>query len=354
MIKEYEKRVEGTFVNEQTLANLTRDYEMSQRNYQGLLDKRLNARISENLEKKQKGEQFRIIDPANLPHKPFKPDRPKIILLGSLLSAGLGIGLILVKEYLSPSYRKPEDFQGTIDLPILGTISKDWVAQRKSRLLITMEEPDSVITEQYRSLYSRMSQLINAHKGEAQTVFAITSSVKHEGKTVISLNLALTAARDFGKKTLLIEGDLKDPMISKYLKSESQGGFIDSILNNSEIQSGTVTFGHDNLSILPAGKRIRNSASILSSQQMKDIISLLKERYDLILIDSPPILSLPDMSIIERLVDGVILVVRAERTPRDAPITAITSLATNRLVGIVLNDTRLPSRRHYRYHYTNA
>ena len=98
-IKEHEKRVEATFPNEQTLLNLTRDYDISQHNYQMLLEKHLNAKISENLEKKQKGEQFRVLDPANIPQKPYKPDRRKIIVLGVLLSGSVGIGLIFFKEY---------------------------------------------------------------------------------------------------------------------------------------------------------------------------------------------------------------------------------------------------------------
>jgi succinoglycan biosynthesis transport protein ExoP len=84
LIKDYEGKVEKTFANEQHLLDLTRDYEMSRQNYQALLQKRLNARVSENLEKRQKAEQFRIIDPAKVPEKPFKPDRIRIVLLGSL------------------------------------------------------------------------------------------------------------------------------------------------------------------------------------------------------------------------------------------------------------------------------
>lgn len=151
-IKLYEKRVEDTFPNEQMLLNLARDYETSQRNYQGLLDKRLHAKIAENLEKRQKGEQFRILDPANLPQQPYQPDRRKIILLGSLLSAGLGVGAILIKEYLTPSFRSPEDFHGTVALPILATIPSSQLVQTKDRPLLILQEPDSYIAEQYRIL----------------------------------------------------------------------------------------------------------------------------------------------------------------------------------------------------------
>lgn len=350
-IKEYEMRVETTFNNEQTLLNLTRDYETSQRNYQALLDKRLNAKISENLEKRQKGEQFRILDPANLPQKPYKPDRRKIILLGSLLSAAMGVGGILLQEFLRPSFRKPEDFNGTIDLPVLAAIPSNKLVQSKNHGLTTLQEPYSFMVEQYRLLYTKISQLTT---GKPHTVFAISSAIQEEGKTVTALNLALVMARDFGKKTLVIEGDLKNPKISGYLQPRPQTDLVDILFKKSDVQSGLLTFGHDNLSVLPMLKSIKNSSGILSSQEMVNLLSTLKEHYDFIIVDSPPILSLPDMNILEQLVDGIILVVRAEKTPRAAVLEAINSLLTEKLVGIVLNDVNQPLAWYRRYSYGKA
>jgi uncharacterized protein involved in exopolysaccharide biosynthesis len=129
-IKEHEKRVDATFTNQQKLVGLTRDYEISQRSYERLLDKRLNAKISEDLEKARKGEQFRVVDPANLPLKPFTPNRPLIILFGTLLGGGLGGGIIFLIEYLSPSFSKPEDFQGTGNLSVLATVLRNKISRR--------------------------------------------------------------------------------------------------------------------------------------------------------------------------------------------------------------------------------
>jgi polysaccharide biosynthesis transport protein len=345
-IKEHEKRVEATFPNEQTLLNLTRDYDISQHNYQMLLEKHLNAKISENLEKKQKGEQFRVLDPANIPQKPYKPDRRKIIVLGVLLSGSLGIGLIFFKEYVRPSYRKAEDFHGTIDVPVLGTIPRNNIAQGRHRPLITLQEPDSLITEQYRILYTKISQLT---KGTPQTIFAISSSIKGEGKTITSLNLALVMARDFGKKILLIEGDLKNPAIARNLQLKPQIDMIDILFKKADFQSTILTFAVENLSVLPLIKSVKNSSSVLSSQELNILISILKEKYDFILIDCPPILSLPDMNIIEKLVDGILFVVRAERTPRDAVKTALNSLGSDKIVGVILNDAKQVSSQYYHY-----
>lgn len=121
-IKGYEKRVEETPAHEQKLADISRDYDMSLKNYQSLLEKKLSARLAENMEKRQKGERFRIIDPANLPEKPYKPDRFRIILMGMMAGLGAGMGLVFFFESMNPAFRKPEDLLGVISQPLLATI----------------------------------------------------------------------------------------------------------------------------------------------------------------------------------------------------------------------------------------
>ncbi len=121
-IRFYEKRVEDTPANEQRLAALERDYDISLDNYKTLLEKRLMARVAENLEKRQKGERFRVIDPANLPQRPFRPDRQGIVLMGLFFGLGLGAGLAFLLEFLNPAFRKPEDFQDVIPLPVISVI----------------------------------------------------------------------------------------------------------------------------------------------------------------------------------------------------------------------------------------
>lgn len=121
-IRVYQKRVEETPASEQMIADIERDYQTSQRNYQALLEKKLSARLAENMEKRQKGERFKVIDPANLPEKPFKPDRIKVALGGSAVGLGLGVGLVYLLEFLNPAFRKPDDFIGVLDKPILAVI----------------------------------------------------------------------------------------------------------------------------------------------------------------------------------------------------------------------------------------
>lgn len=121
-IKEYERRVEQAPMREQQLMVLVRDYENTQKNYQSLLDKKLNAKISENLEKRQKGELFRILDPAEVPTKPIKPNRLKISLLGLMLGLGMGVGLVFMIEQLDTSFHRQEDLEQATGLVVLATI----------------------------------------------------------------------------------------------------------------------------------------------------------------------------------------------------------------------------------------
>jgi len=121
-IKIFERRVEEAPANEQKFADLRRDYDISLANYQALLGKKLSANLAENLEKRQKGERFTVLDPANLPEKPYKPKKLIIALIGVGVGGGLGIGLVLFLEFISPVFRKPEDFEDVVQLKVLTTI----------------------------------------------------------------------------------------------------------------------------------------------------------------------------------------------------------------------------------------
>jgi len=350
-IKEYERRVEATFANEQMLSSLTRDYDMARGSYSKLLEKTLNAKSSETLERLWKAERFKVLDPANLPGTPYKPDRMKIILIGTVCGVGLGAGLVLLREYRHSSFRKPEDLDGIVDVPTLVTIPR----HRRDRISVpqlrALHEPASIMTEQYRILFAKINQLT---KGEEHPIIAISSPIQGEGKTVTALNLAIVAARDFGKKTLLIEGDFKNPRLSRSINAKLHVGLSDILLDKSDLHSTLLVSGHGKLSVLPAGTSIQNSLTLLNSPRLKELLGTLKEIYDIILIDSPPILPLPDMHIFEELVDSIVLVVRAESTPKDALVMALDSLATDKLLGIILNDVKQPLGRYYRYDHKQA
>jgi polysaccharide chain length determinant protein (PEP-CTERM system associated) len=359
LIAGYERRIEQTHDNELKLFTLTRDYGISKNNYEALLAKKLSAKMSENLEKKQKGEQFKILDPADLPTYPYKPERLKITLTGSLVGLALGFGLAFCMENARAAFRKPEEVQGSVNFPVLVAIPHSAVTRTASHWrLVAMDEVDSYTTEQYRMLYVKMSDL---HTRHGHKVFAISSALPGEGKTITSMNLAVVMARDFGKKTLLLEGDLRNPTISRYLNLDLGSGLVDILSSKTSAEATfvpvaetLVPFADEHLAVLPAVKSTRNASGLLSSPRLRDLLSLLKSQYDFVLIDTPPILPLSDMQIFEEVVDGILLVVRAEQTPKAALQQAIQVLGTEKLAGIIFNDVQPQGMSPYTYAYGQA
>lgn len=131
-ISVYQKRVEETPASEQVMSDIERDYQTSQKNYQALLEKKLSAKLAENMEKRQKGERFRVIDPANVPEKPYSPDRNKVTLGGSAVGLGIGAALVYLLEFLNPAFRRPEDFNGVLNMPVLAIIPVFSTDQREA------------------------------------------------------------------------------------------------------------------------------------------------------------------------------------------------------------------------------
>lgn len=215
--------------------------------------------------------------------------------------------------------------------------------------LTVMNENDPMMTEQYRILYTRIEEILSS---SSYKCFAVTSAVKGEGKTFTSMNMAYLIAHEFKKKVLLIEGDFKNPSVSSYfLPGLPTTGLIDVVRGTAELNDSVLQVKNSNLYILPAGGRVKNSAEFLSSSRMYKILSTLKAEFDIIIIDSPPILSLADMNILSKLVDGVLMVVRAGETPKDIVLKAVNSLSSGKIIGVILNGAERSMKKYERYYY---
>jgi capsular exopolysaccharide synthesis family protein len=350
-----EEYVNATPANEEKLAELMRDHSIFLNNYQSLLEKKLHTKTSENLEKNQQSGQFRILEPANFPTAPSRPRRSLGVGIGAGVGGGLGVGLLLLLNYFHPVLSKPDDIYGAFGVPVLATIPRYHTDFGKDHRLLVLQEPDSFIAEQYRLLYTKMN---NFSTGNAHKIFAITSALPNEGKTVTTLNLAVVMAKDFGHKTLVLEGDFHRPSIPLYLTVDLQEGLVDILSSKSDLQltmvpvaNTLVPFADENLAVLPAIRSSQSSTSLLSSSRLRELFDVLREQYDFVLIDSPPILPLSDINIFEEVIDGIVMIVRAESTTRDTITKALDTVGTDKVLGIVLNDVRQASFVHYRYNY---
>jgi receptor protein-tyrosine kinase/non-specific protein-tyrosine kinase len=195
----------------------------------------------------------------------------------------------------------------------------------------------TIATEQYRLLRSKLSSLNGNH---SNNVIAITSARKGEGKSLTAVNLAIIMAEDQKKKILLIDGDMRKPSIHTFLNCKSEYGLIDLLAKKVDIESAIVPSGIKNLSLLLAGGQVERPSELISVSLLKEIIEKLRKRFDYIIIDSAPIIPFADMSILADVVDGILLVVMAEKTPKEMVLQALKSLNKENILGVVFNNSR--------------
>ncbi len=398
-IKEYQDRVERAPQREQEMTILVRDYENTRRNYEALLDKQLNARVSENLEKRQKGETFRILDPANLPEKPEKPDLMMIMLAGLAIGCAMGYGAAFSLEQWAPPFRRPEEIESILGLPVLATIPVLQSAYRTSPFkalplgaqlpdlsrsqsaspfsgatggskkatqkakrfwqfgggakgkpaqeetvaptvgfpmeynLVARWRPSSVVAEQYRVAATR---LVLLGRERRNTVMVVTSAVKGEGKSTTSINLAYVLARDLGKSTLIIDCDLKRPVLHTYASVGSEPGLAEVLRGENHLDACLHGMGELPLWILPAGSTEDKPVELGKVHLLTELLPQLRKRFEFIILDAPPILPLADMNVLASMADVMTLVVRAEVTRRDVVQKALASLKPTNQVGVVV------------------
>jgi len=194
-----------------------------------------------------------------------------------------------------------------------------------------------VITEQYRLLRSKLSSLNSNHNNK---VIALTSTQKGEGKSTTSVNLAIVMAKDTKKNVLLIDGDMRKPSIHTFFNYKVKYGLVDILLKRTNIGSAIVSSGIKNLTLLLGGEAVGNPSDLITSPLLRELIEILKTKFDYIIIDSPPIIPFADMNILADIVDSILLVVKAETTPKKMVLEALKSLNKENVIGVVLNDSR--------------
>ncbi|MBN1871777.1 MAG: CpsD/CapB family tyrosine-protein kinase [Candidatus Omnitrophica bacterium] len=218
--------------------------------------------------------------------------------------------------------------------------------------IVSFHDSTSPVGEQYKILRTNI-QTLKQTKGFK--TFAITSSVNGEGKTVTAINLAISMAHDLNTRSvLLIDADMRKSKVAKYLGLESSPGLSDVLKGGVGVDSTFVSPNIENLTIIPSGKMPKNPAELLGSRNMENLLRELKNRFDYIFIDTPPVMSLTDASILGPMTDGVIMIIQAGRTQRDIVKSAKSRLyqARTTTLGYVMThiEYHLP---HYLYRYVH-
>jgi capsular exopolysaccharide synthesis family protein len=346
-------------------ARLERDRTVSTETYLLMRQKLEEAKITQ---ASQMG-QVRIIDPAIIPEGRSKPNSKMNVLMGLVLGAGLGISFASLREYLDNTVKTVEDVERQ-NQNVLGIIpalddgnadkqkkltSIPWQreVQTIKRRIITQEDPKSPISEAYRSL--RTSILYSTPDKPIKSMI-ISSPGPGEGKTTTTVNLAMTFAH-MGKKTLLIDADLRRPVLHHIFGLEKSPGLTDYLTGEvhdfNELVQSTET---KNLYVCSSGINPPNPSELLGSNKMSELIDALEQDWDIILLDSPPMVAVTDATIISREIDAMILVVHSGKTNRQSFERTISTLKSINvpLVGVVLNSvTSKNSYGSYTYYYQN-
>lgn len=215
--------------------------------------------------------------------------------------------------------------------------------------LVTVIQPQSPIAEEYKKLKSVIIKLTTGD--QFLNTIMVTSTLKGEGKSITSLNIAVALAQEYDHTVLLVDADLRRPSIHRYLGISNDQGLSDCLINGVDVGSVLVKTGIGRLSILPAGSPVQNPVELISSSRMKEFIQELKHRYPdrYVIIDTPPVLHFAEAYSIASEVDGVIFVVREGQVPAAHLKEAIGLLKGANILGVVYNDVEV--NRYSSYHY---
>ncbi len=217
--------------------------------------------------------------------------------------------------------------------------------------LVSLTRPSCVVAEEYRSM---RTGLLAKWDNRRHLIHTVTSATPQEGKTITSLNLGLSFAELHNRKTLVIEADLRLPQFKKLLNLSQSYGLIGVLRGETTLQEATIEVGPNKLHVLPAGQRVNNEAvQLLSSPQMSSMLKKLKQEYDHIIIDTPPVVELADAGILGAASDDVLLIARMNRTPKSLIKQALRTLASYNApaAGIIATDQSNQRRRYYYYRY---
>lgn len=277
-----------------------------------------------------------ILQDAVVPQSPVQPQVPLNLVLGFLVGLVLGVGLVVVREVLDTRIRGEQDLASVTDAPMLGGIVYDPQAEKKP--LVVQVDPKSPRAESFRTLRTNLQFL---EVGQSRRSFVFTSSVPGEGKSTTVANTAITM-REAGHKVLVIDADLRRSRLAEYMGLEGAVGLTNVLARQAEFDDVVQSWGPHKLAVLPAGDIPPNPSELLGSAPMVSLLRYVEDKFDVVLIDSPPLLPVTDAAVLSTRATGAIIVVAAGQTHRqqlEGSIAALENVGA-KLFGVV--PTMLP------------
>lgn len=276
-----------------------------------------------------------MVDPPKVPASPVAPDTNKNVAIGLVLGLLAGVGLALLIHTLDRRVKTDNQLEELTGGPVVGSIPfrKREDHEEGADHLVPFRAGYSPAAEAFRRLRTNLHFLSVDHPPR---VFVITSSVSEEGKSETSVNLALALAES-GHRVLLIEADLRRPKATKYLEMTENVGLTTILTGQADFEDVVQPTRYDKLDMLAGGPQPPNPSELLASEALRALIADLREAYDYVVIDSPPLLPVTDGAVLARATDGALLVVRSGRTTTDQVAQAADNLAKAdaKLFGVV-------------------
>lgn len=285
---------------------------------------------------------------AVVPDAAVSPNTPLNLAIGLLVGLALGFGTALLRERMDTRIRTQDDVRAVTDTAIIGSISYDESAADLP--LIVQESPRSARSEAFRRLRTNLQFLALDRERRA---IVITSAIPGEGKSTTAINMAISLA-DAGTKVVLVDADLRRPTVSKYMGLEGATGLTTVLIGKVAVEDAIQEWGNPNLRVLASGQIPPNPSELLGSLHMAELIQKLGSEYDVVLIDTAPLLPVTDGAILARLAAGAVVVVGAGTTHRPQVEEALEALSTvgANVLGIVANRLPMTERGgYYRYEY---
>ena len=284
-----------------------------------------------------------VIDIAEPDARPVSPNLFLNVLLSIFVGLGAGVGLAYFIEYLDRSIKSADDIENQLKLKVLGLVPQ------KVRPLIE-EGPDSENAESYRVMKTNLAFMSDSDEGVAHCVL---SSGAGEGKSTTIFNLAYVAAQQ-GQRVLLVDADLRRPVQHTILGMSNRFGLTNVLLRDVPVEEAIKATSVPNLQFLPSGRLPRASLGVLDPKKIRELIQSLKLKYDLVLIDTPPVVGISDSSIIAKEVDSSVLVIQYRKYPIDMLRKALASLQAQSInvAGAVLNNINVMRDDYYYYYHS--